>query len=267
MMIDNRFVCKYSQYSFCGNFTCRLSKYCMQYPIIYKQNSENYYKNPIKKTAVEKKQHQYLYRVYNCLFGNLKEKNKERCKDYYYSHKLITDIPTIKPLQIYSIYCNQDCFNCIHKDCILKIPSDRSEYNKMYREANKEKLAQQKAKYRAEHREELNRKAKEYYQNNKTACLQRNSQYRSSHKDELKQYFKERNKQYKYKISKRNKPQNCYYSQYECCGWKNCPLYHQCSVNPITNNDITEPEQANKTEDEIRHHHILQKMYSRLFKI
>ena len=263
LMTDNRFVCECNQYSFCGDYSCRLSKYCWRYKIQYIKAK---HKNKVKKTQIERKLHCQLYVFYNRLWGELQKKNKEYCRHYYEAHKKIIDAPQVKPLKLYSFQCNQDCFNCIHEDCLLDIPSYKSEYSKMYRKANSNRLLQQQANYRAEHREELNAKAKEYYQNNKTACKERNRQYRNSHKEQRKKYDENRKQQYKYKMSRRKKHQNCYYTQYECCGWKNCPLYYQCSSNPITDNrNITEPIN-NMSDNELQNHQILLKMYNRLFR-
>lgn len=82
-MVDKRFVCKYPQYSFCGAFDCRLSKYCSLYPIYYLKSYERGYHNPIKKTPEERKQHNQNYILYNTLFSNYKEKNKMIQRRWY----------------------------------------------------------------------------------------------------------------------------------------------------------------------------------------
>lgn len=82
-MVDKRFVCKYPQYSFCGDLHCRLSKYCSLYPRYYPKSYERGYHNPIKKTPDERKQHEQNYKLYNMLFSNYKEKNRMMCKRWY----------------------------------------------------------------------------------------------------------------------------------------------------------------------------------------
>ena len=86
-MVDKRFVCKYPQYSFCGAFDCRLSKYCSLYPLYYRKSYERGYCNPIKKTPEERKRHEQNYILYNTLFSNYKEKKKMIYKRWYENNR------------------------------------------------------------------------------------------------------------------------------------------------------------------------------------
>ena len=139
--------------------------------------------------------------------------------------------------------CNLDCFNCEYEDCIV----NDEDYHKMYYKYNHDKLLEKKAQSRANNRELLNEKAKQYYQDNKEACLERNLKYRQEHKEELKAYFRRRNRMYSYKMSRRKDKSICTYPQYECCGYKNCKLYHICSQLKITNRTTDEIEKDKVT--------------------
>lgn len=242
-MVNKKFVCKYPQYSFCGDFHCRLSKYCSLYQRYYPKSYERGHHNPIKKTYEEKRQHEYNYRLYNTLFSDYKERHKEYCKEWNDNHKKPPAICFQRRTSIvYSQICNQDCFNCMFEDCVFE-----ANYQKLYYKYNHDKLLEKKAQYRANNRELLNEKAKQYYQDNKEACLERNLKYRQEHKEELKAYFRRRNRMYSYKMSRRKDKSICTYPQYECCGYKNCKLYYICSQLKITNRTTDEIEKDKVT--------------------
>lgn len=211
-MVDKRFVCKYPQYSFCGDLHCRLSKYCSLYPRYYPKSYERGYRNPIKKTPDERKQHEQNYRLYNILFSNYKEKNRMMCKRWYeYNRKREKTYSITK--KCFSEMCTLDCFNCEYEDCII----DDKNYHQMYYQYNHEYLLEQKAEYRVTHRQELSEKSKKYYYENIDACKARNKKYREKHKNELKDYFHYRSQLYSYKMSRRKDKSICTYPQYECC--------------------------------------------------
>lgn len=70
---------------------------------------------------------------------------------------------TKKPL------CNEDCFHCVHPDCIVdETPSEakarrnRESCHKYY-VAHKDRLAAKKKEYRATHRDEINAYRRAYY--------------------------------------------------------------------------------------------------------
>ena len=65
--------------------------------------------------------------------------------------------------------------------------------------------------------------------------------------EELKAYFRRRNRMYSYKMSRRKDKSICTYPQYECCGYKNCKLYHICSQLKITNRTTDEIEKDKVT--------------------
>ena len=75
-MIDNRFVCKIPENKYCGNPRCPLSYLCKSKPLlksslIYDLKTK---RSGIQKTEEEKRKHQKLYRMYNRLFGDLRDK-------------------------------------------------------------------------------------------------------------------------------------------------------------------------------------------------
>lgn len=241
-MVNKKFVCKYPQYSFCGDFHCRLSKYCSLYQRYYPKSYERGYHNPINKTPEERKQHNQNYILYNTLFSNYKEKKKMIQKRWYENNRKKEKNNCIIK-KCFSVMCNLDCFNCEYEDCIV----NDEDYHKMYYKYNHDKLLEKKAQYRANNRELLNEKAKQYYQDNKEACLERNLKYRQEHKEKLKAYFRRRNRMYSYKMSRRKDKSICTYPQYECCGYKNCKLYHICSQLKITNRTTDEIEKDKVT--------------------
>lgn len=236
-MIDNRFVCQISIYHFCGDYSCRLSKYCRAYPL---EHRKKHY-NPVKKTRLEAEEHSKNYVKYNLLFGDLKQKQRLYNSFYYQSHKT-TPLPLVVTRDLYYLHCNQDCFNCSFTDCTLPIPYFQKNYYKLWYRRNRQSQLDKKAQYRDLHREELNEKAKEYYSQNRDTILAKQKQYREAHKEYFKKYFQNRGRLYSYKFSRRKNKLICEYPQYECCGYKKCRLYDTCSKLKITN----------KTYDEIK---------------
>lgn len=143
-MVNKKFVCKYPQYSFCGDFHCRLSKYCSLYQRYYPKSYERGYHNPINKTPEERKQHNQNYILYNTLFSNYKEKKKMIQKRWYENNRKKEKNNCIIK-KCFSVMCNLDCFNCEYEDCIV----NDEDYHKMYYKYNHDKLLEKKAQYRA----------------------------------------------------------------------------------------------------------------------
>ena len=75
-------------------------------------------------------------------------------------------------------------------------------YQKAYREANKEKIAEQQKAYREANREKINKQAKEYREANKEAIKVRNALYRKKNKKVIAEYKKNYQKKNKRKTSK-----------------------------------------------------------------
>ena len=89
---------------------------------------------------------------------------------------------------------------------------DRTEYNKKYREENKEKIKQREKKYREENKEKIKRKTeenkenrKEYYKINKEKHKILTSEYYLLHKEDIKDRVKKYNIENKEKIKLKHK--------------------------------------------------------------
>lgn len=249
--------CYFFQYKCCGNTACLLYDTCSKLPRVNVNTAirkRSRYEMIEPKSYREKQEHQKLYELYNKLFGDLTEKKKAYQKKCYAEHRDQILRKKRKPVDhkllcVQQGYCDEDCENCKYEDCIIPIVKDRSHYYQLYSESNHERLLQQKAQYRATHRSELNEKAKVYYYSNKEQCNQRSKAYRQKHSEELREYFKLRARTYKYRAAKLKRLVVCRYPQYQCCGYKKCPLYHKCSLLPITNVlDISNKQAINGKE-------------------
>lgn len=160
-MEDKRFVCRYPQYSFCGNRHCPLAKYCIRFPVLnlnFAKFRDIIFKgNQIRKTEREVNEHQNKYNLYNCMFGDLKNKRRIYNKKYYEQNRerilreKRKDSSKVSVLQ----NCEYDCFSCPYDDCIIPEYSDRKEYMDLYYKKNHEKLLEQKSLYRSLHRKQL----------------------------------------------------------------------------------------------------------------
>lgn len=85
----------------------------------------------------------------------------------------------------------------------LKCKECTKQYDKKYREENKNKLSEQSKQYYEDNKERINEYQKQYRENNKEIIKKRGKQYRENNKDKLKQYreenrdkINERQKQY-----------------------------------------------------------------------
>lgn len=75
----------------------------------------------------------------------------------------------------------------------------KREYDKLYREENKEDIQNYRQQYYEEHRDEIKEQSKIYREEHKYQMFEYHKQYREEHKDKIKQYRdqnKEENKQY-----------------------------------------------------------------------
>lgn len=71
----------------------------------------------------------------------------------------------------------KDGYNNICKRC-------QSQYNKEYREKNKDSIKEKAKKRRDENRDDINAKKREYYQEHKEEILQKSAEYRETHKEQ-----------------------------------------------------------------------------------
>ena len=63
----------------------------------------------------------------------------------------------------------------------------QKEYDKIYYEANKDKISEKRKQYREDNRDEILEKCKEYYEDNKDKVLERQKKYREANKDKIKE--------------------------------------------------------------------------------
>lgn len=164
-MIDNRFVCKTPENKYCGNPRCPLSHLCKAKPLI--ASSFRYdlkvKGSQIQKTEEEKRKHQKLYRMYNRLFGDLRDKNIIYSRMYYRKNreKILKSLrKPFKEQKSIVTECSCDCFDCPYEDCVMEGYGDRKEYMKLYYVKFHDRLLKQKAQYRKEHRTYLSNSEK-----------------------------------------------------------------------------------------------------------
>ena len=74
------------------------------------------------------------------------------------------------------------------------------EYDKQYRETNKDKIKERKKEYYETNKDKINEKNKEYYENNKDKKKERDKEYYETNKDKIKEYQKEYRQKQKNKI-------------------------------------------------------------------
>ena len=160
-MKDKRFICNYPQGKFCGNKNCALANYCSSFPKmnISFQTQMKYGKynrnNSIQKTDTEKKEHQKLYRIYNMLFGDLKEKRIQYNHKYYQDNRkqiLAKKRKTASDRLLCVQQCKYNCESCPYDDYIIPIPQTRKEYMDLYYFVFHDELLKKKASYRLAHR-------------------------------------------------------------------------------------------------------------------
>lgn len=160
-MVDQRFVCLYPQYSYCGNSNCPLSKYCSVFhtyevPLITDLRLSK--KNRVSKTEEEKKLHAKLYRYYNNIWGDFVEKNKKRNRKWYCEHREQILAAKRKPPSMklpIVIQCKYSCSTCPFEECTLELYETRKQYMELYYKKFHEKILEKKALYRKANRVKL----------------------------------------------------------------------------------------------------------------
>lgn len=118
------------------------------------------------------------------------------------------------PIDMFVLHStSKDGYNNICKRC-------QSQYNKEYREKNKDSIKEKAKKRRDENRDTINAKKREYYQEHKEEILKKNAEYRESHKEERaardKQYAqenKEKIQQYQKEYREEHKLSNAEYQK------------------------------------------------------
>jgi len=166
-MIDNRFVCLYPQYKYCGKKSCPLSKYCSSFPKIKNRkitdDLRTIKKSPIIKSEEEKKEHIRLYNFYNTIFGDLKQRNIIRNRRWYKKHRKEILARKRKPTsyKLPIVYtCEYECEECPYPDCTLKLYENKKEYMELYYDKFHDKINKQKAEYRENNRAYLSNSEK-----------------------------------------------------------------------------------------------------------
>ena len=115
-------------------------------------------------------------------------KNKKCCKCEQY-----------KPLNMFSLQkTSKDGYYCVCKDC-------KNEYDKSYRDKNKNKIKERKKNYYLSNKDTVNASNKEYYSKNKDVIKQYQKEYREKNKEKAKQYQKEYREKNKIKRNEYNK--------------------------------------------------------------
>ena len=72
-----------------------------------------------------------------------------------------------------------------------KNPEEKKEYNKQYREANKQNLSEQKKQYREDNKELVKESKKKHYEANKEAIIERVKKNYESNKEKIKEQKKQ----------------------------------------------------------------------------
>tara|TARA_R110001599_G_scaffold81062_1_gene218876 strand:- start:191 stop:649 length:459 start_codon:yes stop_codon:yes gene_type:complete len=69
-------------------------------------------------------------------------------------------------------------------------PEERKEYNKEWRENNKEKIEEYKKKWSENNKEEIKENKKKYYENNKEKIIEQQKEYQKINKEKIQEYKK-----------------------------------------------------------------------------
>ena len=78
-------------------------------------------------------------------------------------------------------------------------PEKRKQYNKEYREKNKEIIREQRKQFRENNKEKIAERGKKYYENNKEKIAERGKKYRENNKEKIKEnYYDNRDKWLEY---------------------------------------------------------------------
>lgn len=72
-----------------------------------------------------------------------------------------------------------------HKSCKYGVAGTCKDCAKVYREANKDKIAEQQRKWREKHKEEIREKDRKYYEEHKEECNKRAKEYRKKNKEKI----------------------------------------------------------------------------------
>lgn len=141
------------------------------------------------------------------------------------------------PIDMFVLHStSKDGYNNICKKC-------QSQYNKEYREKNRESIKEKAKQRRLENRDSINAKKREYYQEHKEEILQKNSEYRESHKAEkaerdkkYAQEHKEQIQQYQKEYREEHKLSNAeYQKQYRIKNKDRLDAYKKSSHNRYKN--------------------------------
>lgn len=103
------------------------------------------------------------------------------------------------PIDMFNIHSrSKDGHNNMCKQC-------QTEYNKQYREKNKDRLKEKYKQYRIENKDTIKAKKKEYYQENRNEILEKCTEYRKDHKEKIAARDKKYAQKHKEKIQQYQK--------------------------------------------------------------
>lgn len=75
----------------------------------------------------------------------------------------------------------------------MSLPTDnRQEYNRQYREKNRDVLLQKKKEYREKNRDKINQEKKEHYMENSEELIEKSKKYYNENKDKIRAYQNEK---------------------------------------------------------------------------
>lgn len=149
-----------------------------------------------------RKKHKSLYRMYNLLFGDLKEKErissqKKYWKDPDYSRQQARESYERKhPKQLtmisssnYTPECNLDCFNCKYDDCILSENWLAHARNKKWYDSHRAEILERQKTRRQRPDVKIARKEydKKYNLTHPESAQKRQKKYREAHPEKIKE--------------------------------------------------------------------------------
>lgn len=209
MAID-RPICLYEQYHCCPSHTdCRLYHICSQLPKKpFVPNSNRYrFKRSQFLSRAEILEHQKLYKFYNSLWGDHKEKvreylkkNHERRMEYQRQYRAKKNPSKEFSSVLFDGVCDRNCESCIYDDCILPTWGNKKEYDALYYQKNREVKVQRSREwylshkderkeydreYREKHKKEISAKKKEYQAKNRKHIKAQKHKYYEEHKEEI----------------------------------------------------------------------------------
>ena len=208
-MYDLPTICTFPQYHYCGNRECSLAHKCSNMPYLRTNTlCKRHLKVNIKNRSYrDKLEHHRRYEFYNYFFGDSKEKQKRYRAENGERLKKRKLFNFSEPYKLQKYFCDLNCDNCVHDDCILPEWNNHKEYTNLWIKANKERFSEINKKSYYKHREERLIKQKEYF--SKPDVKQRryeyDKKYRETHREQEREKYRRYYERHKEEINQKKR--------------------------------------------------------------